>query len=392
MILSVRIQPETRVERVIRLGFPLSRRSLLKSRVGKVIDGDSSFSDQTELTSQITQVVKDDTFLTINGRDADTRFKREVSRRRRDCALSAQHCKMLLQTVQDYLLSLNNKLSGTNGEKPLPRDILKCLECKQMNIMNENDEDYTLRSEDRYFPHDYTEQNRSSDFSTAIKLLDDREAKNGSKQLEFNQTKATNIQPLETDSVIDDPLQSAAKQLLKDTSISETSTVSINYTNSNGSQRIYVNEIDGNNSDVNVKWSDSNSAVNDSRVIISQNNEGVPAVSKNDQQQSIITASESVMSVKPLFMMESNNTRMQHGTVIGDDGKSRKTTIAADSIGTTETRIRTIVDLTKQITENVTSVQVGYNVTGINGSKVHPSAHPSFEGHPENRSTTTNGM
>ncbi|EGI57358.1 Serine protease nudel [Acromyrmex echinatior] len=384
---SVRIQPEIRVERVIRLGFPLSRRSLLKSRVGKVIDGDPSFSDQTELTSQITQVVKDDTFLTINGRDADTRFKREVSRKRRDCALNDQYCKVLLHTVQDYLVNLNNKFSATNDEKSLPRDILKCLECKQISIANEN---YTSRLKDRYFPHDYTEQNRSSDFSTTIKLLDDREAENGSKLPEVNQIKAADIQLLETDSVIDDPLQNATNQSLKDV-ISETSTVSINYTNSNGSQRIYVNDTDSNNSDVNVKWSDRNSVVNNSPVMKSQNNEGISAVSKNDQQQSIITANEGVTSVKPLFLMESS-TRMHHDTVTKDDGKSMKTTIAADSIGTTETRIRTIIDLTKQITENVTSVPVVYDVTGINGNTVHPSAHPSFEGHPENRSTTaTNG-
>jgi len=371
MILSV--QPETRVERAIRLGFPLSKRSLLKSRVGKVIDGDPSFIDQTELTSQITQVVKDDTFLTINGRDADTRFKREVSRKRRDCALNNQRCKMLLQTVQDYLVTLNNKFSATNGEKSLPRDILKCLECKRMNIANENDKDYTSRLKDRY---DYAEQNHSNDFSTTIKLLDDKEAENGSKRLEVNQIKAANIQLLEPDSVIDDSLsiQNVTNQSLKDISISETSTVSINYTNSNESQRIYINDTG-------------------LRVSKSQNNEGTPAVSKNGQQQSIITVNEDVTSVKPLLIMESSSTRMHYGTVTKDDGKFKKTTIAADSIGTTETRIQTIIDLTKQITENVTSMPVGYDVTGINSNTVHPSTYPSFEGLPENRSiTTTNGM
>ncbi|KYM93915.1 Serine protease nudel [Cyphomyrmex costatus] len=317
---SARIQPETRVKRVIGLNSPLSRRSLLKSRVGKVFDGDLSFNDQTKLTNQITQVAKDDSFLTTNRRDADTRFKREVSRRRRDCTMNAQHCELLLQTVRGHLVNLSKEFSTTNDTKSLPRDILKCLRCKEMqiNTTNKNDEDYL---KDQYFPHDYAKQNRSSDFDIAIiKLLEDMEkmAQNSSKLPE-------------TKSAIYDPLRNATSQSLKKTNIS--GTVSINHTDANGNQRIYVNNTDGNDSD--VKWSDSNSTVNDSRVIKSQNNEGIPVVSKNGQQQST-TASESVTSVNPLSMTESSGTGTQHGIVTGDDEKSRKTTIRADS---TETRM-----------------------------------------------------
>lgn len=126
MILSVRIQPETHVERMIKLGFPLGRKSLLKSREERVIDGDPSFSDQ-KLTSQITQTAESEVFSMINERDADTRFKREISRKRRDCDLSAKQCEILLQTVQNYLVALSNKFPATNGKKPLPMDILKII-------------------------------------------------------------------------------------------------------------------------------------------------------------------------------------------------------------------------------------------------------------------------
>jgi len=357
-----------------------------------VIDEDPSFSDQTEFTSQITRVAEDDVLPTINGRNADThsKFSLEVSRERRDCDLSAKHCEMLLQTVQNYLESLSNQFPATNGGKSLPGEILKCLKCKEM-ITNKN-ENYTLQPKDQYFPHDYVKQNRSSDFGTVvIKLLDDKEAKNGSKQTEVNRTEAAKIQVVETErnSVTDNPLQDVTNQSLKNTSISETNTISIDPTDSNGSQRIYINNTDNNNSSgINDKQPDSNSAVNDSRVI--QN--GFPAVSKIDQQHHVINKSEDVTSVKPWFTTKSSSTRTQYSsTIMGDDEQFRKIT-AADSVETTETstETRTIIDLTKQITENVTT-NVMPDVIGIDGSTVQPSARPSFEGHPENQSIAASG-
>lgn len=392
MILSARIQPETREERVIRLDFLLGRRSLSKSRAGRVIDGDQSFNDQTELTSQIARVTEGDAFPTANGRDVDTRFKRQVSRRRRDCDLSAKHCEMLLQAVQNYLVALaRNKLSMTNDEKSLSTDILKCLECKKLMNGVDEDEDYTPRSKDQYFPHDYAEQNSSSDFGTAvIKLLDDGKVGNGSKRTEVNRTEATKIQ-LETNTVTDNPSQNSTNQSSKDISILETTTVLIDHTDSNGSQRI--NDSDVNNSDINDKQTDSNPAANDLRIIKVQDDESIPVTSKIDQQH-VIIESKDVTNVTLWFTTESSKTRTQYSAITGDDEHSGKTTIAADSIGTTtETTTRIIADLTKQITGNMTSVLKKYDVTGIDGeTTMHPSVRPSFEGHQENRSAaTTNG-
>ncbi|XP_071642079.1 serine protease ndl [Temnothorax longispinosus] len=393
---SVRIQPETRLERVIRLGFPLGRRSLLKSRAGKVIDGDPSFNDQTELTSQITQVAERDAFPTINGGDADTRSKREVvSRRRRDCDLKAKQCEMLLKTVQSYLEALSIKFP----EKSLPTDIRKCLDCKELlNNADENDVDHAPQSKDQYFPHDYAEQNHSSDFGPAvIKLLDNGQAENGTKRTEINQTEAAEIQPpVETNSVTNNSSQNVMNQSSTSTSTPEITTMSIHQTDYNGSRRIDVSDIDINDSGINDKQSDSNPAANDSRVTKNQNDGSVSAAPKIDEPHRVVTESKDVTNAKSWFTTESSSMRTQYNAITGDE-QSRKTTIATDSIGTTETRIptyeNTAIDLTTQITENVTSVPTGNDVIGIDGGgTMHSSVRPSFEGHPENRSATlTNG-
>lgn len=371
------------MERVIRLGFP--SRSLLKFWKGKIIDGDPSFNDQTELTSEIIRIAKDDAFPMINERDAVARSKREV-RRKRDCDLSAKHCEFLLQTVQNYLVALSNKLPVTGGGTSVSADILKCLECKKlMNSLDENDKDHTPQSKDQYFPHDYAEQNRSSDFGPAvIKLLDETE--NGSKA-EIKQTEAAQIQPVETSSIMN-LSQDVTNQSSNGASTSETTTInipiSINHTDSNGSQRIYVNDTDINNSTINDKLPDSTPAANHSHVTKIQSDESVPTMPSIDQQHRV--TSKTVTSVKPWFTTESSSMRTQYSTITGDE-QSKKTTIAADSTRTTEMGIRTIIDLTKQITENVMSVPAN-DVTGIDGGTVRPS----FEGHPENRSAAaTNG-
>lgn len=326
----------------------------------------------------------------INERDAGTRSKREVLRKKRDCDLSAKHCKILLQTVQNYLVTLSNKFPVKSGETSLPADIIKCLECKKlMNSMDENDKDHAPQSKDQYFPHDYAEQNRSSDFGPAvIKLLDDGGTENSSKRAEIKQTEAAQIQTVETSSSTNNPSQDVTNQSSKGASISETTTVdttiSIDHTDSDGS-RIYVNDADINNSTVNDKLPDGNPAANHSRVTKIQNDESVPAVSNNDQQHRV--TSKNVTSAKPWFTTESSSIRTQYSTITGDDEQSRRTTIAADSTGTTETGILTLIDLKKQITENVMSVSAN-DVTGIDDGTMRPS----FEGHPENRSAAvTNG-
>lgn len=219
-----------------KLGSRSGERSLLKSWMERLIDGNTFFNDQTELKSQITQVVESDTLPTINGKVADARSKREVSRRKRECDLSAKQCEMLLQKIENYLMAL--KLSATSGEKSWFADILKCLECKNlMNIANENDEDHTPQSKDQYFTHDYVEQNHSSDFGpVVIKLVGDGEVESGSKRTEVNRTEGTQIQPLTTVSVMNYPSQDVTNQSLNGT-ISET--VLINHTDSNGERFVH---------------------------------------------------------------------------------------------------------------------------------------------------------
>lgn len=357
-----------------------------------MIDEDPSFSDQTELTSQIARVAASDAFPTINGRNTDARFKREASRRRRDCNLSAKHCETLLNELQSYLMDLKNKFAMANGGKsPLSEDILKCLECKKLiNDADENVEYHTPRAEDQYLMHDYAEQNSPSNFDTAVKLLDDAKAENGSKRTEVNRTEATKIQLLGTDTAIDNRSQSSTNQSLKDISVSETITVSIDHIESNESRRI--NESDANNSSINDKQPDSNHTANDSNVINVikiQDDKNIPVTLKVDQQR-VTFESRDVTSVRPWPTTQSSNTKTQYSATTKDNEYSGEATVT-DSIGTTtETATGTIDDLTKQIIKNTPA---GYDVTRIaDQMTVQPLMRPSFERHPENRSTAaTNG-
>lgn len=117
------------------------------------------------------------------------------------------------------------------------------------------------------------------------------------------------------------------------------------------------------------------------------------SVTKIIPEHRVTIEGKDATSARPRFTTESSSIKTKSSAITADDEQSRKTTIARDSIGTTETTIRTIIDLTKQITENVTSVPARYDVTRIDDSTVHPSVRPSLEGHPENRSAAAaNGM
>ncbi|XP_011695705.1 PREDICTED: serine protease nudel isoform X2 [Wasmannia auropunctata] len=409
---AVPVQPEARVKRAIRPGFPRDGRSLLKSRARRTIDGSSSFSDQTRvLTSRITRVAEAaaDDVPTINGRHVGAHLiKRELSRKRRDCDLSAKHCENLLQAVQSQLEMLSNKFPATNGGKSLPTDILKCLECAKiikLNIADESDEDHAAsRSRDRYFPYDYvSEPNRSSDYgTTVIKLLDDKAAESGGakRPTQVNRTEAAKIQAAAADdSVTDGQLRDVTNQSSANTTgVSETSsTVTIDHTNSDESQQTeaaYVNgRADSDNSGVRGdKRPGGNSTVDDSRMIKMQT-DGVQSRIDQQQQLRVTIEGKGITSVRPRpsAMMESSTTRYSAITV-RDSERFVGTTIAADAMGTIETGTRAIVDFTKQITENVTSLPAGSDVTGIDGAgggvtvMQQPSVRPSLEGHPENRS------
>lgn len=355
------------------------------------------FNDQMNLTNQIMQAESDALSYIYNidaTNEGDTRSKREISRARRDCEMSAERCGMLLHTMESYLKNLKNNV--LNDEYPVAvSDILKCLKCKaQLTDANKFNEDPTPRSQDQYFSHDYAEQNLSSDSGiTAIKLLDNEEA----KRTEINRTEAAKIQMTVTGSLINDVSQDSANESLKNIDISKITTISIDRANYNGSQQVDTNTTGINNSSttsINDEQPDDDLITIDSRTMTTQIDESSSsAVSNSDQQtESEGTTSETV--TLQFDATESSSTTQYN--VTEDDAISKGT--VNYSVGSTEPNTRYPVDLAKQITiaENVTSMPAGYDVTGIDSdddSTGHPSVQPSFEGHPENQlATTVNGM
>jgi len=372
--------PESRMERIIKQSYLLARST------ERMIDKDSSFRNQTKLTNQITRAVEDDAFPTMNGEDM--RFKREISRARRDCEMSAERCEILLQTMESYLKTLkNNALSDENSVPVL--DILKCLRCKnlQSSIANKFNEDPTPRSQDQYFPLGKVEQNRSSDSGiTAIKLLDKEEA----KRAEVNRTEAAKIQA--TTSLINNIPQDSMNQSLRNVNLSETITSSsVNGTNYNNSQQVDTNTAGINNSSTMSinKESDGNLITIDSRTMTSQINENSSSASNADQQIESGSTTSEIVTLQ-FNTMELNNTTQY--TVTKDDTISKRTTDY--SVGSTEANTRYTTNIIKQveIAENVTSMSAGYDVTEIDNDDdnvTYPSVQPSLEGHPENQSATT---
>lgn len=378
--ISDRVQPESRMERIIKQSYLLARST------ERMIDKDSSFRNQTKLTNQITRAVEGDAFPTMNG--GDMRFKREISRARRDCEMSAERCEMLLQTMESYLKTLKN--NALSDENPVPvLDILKCLRCKnlQSSIANEFNEDPTPRSHDQYFPLGKVEQNRSSKSDiTAIKLLDKEEA----KRAEVNRTEAAKIQA--TTSLINNIPQDSVNQSLRNVNLSEIITSSlVNGTNYINSQQVDTNTAGINNSSTMSinKESDGDLITIDSRTMTSQINGNSSSASNADQQIESGSTTSEIVTLQ-FNTTELNNTTQY--TVTKDDTISKRTTDY--SVGSTEANTRYTTNIIKQveIAENVTSMPAGYDVTEIDNdddNATYPSVQPSLEGHPENQSATT---
>lgn len=324
----------------------------------RVIDGDPFFSDQTKLTNEITRTVEyvADAFPTKNG--GEMRFKREISRARRDCEMSAERCGKLVQTMESYLATLKSN-APSDGNPVSVSDILNCLRCKNLQsaIAKKLNEDSTPRTRDEYLSHDYVAQNRSNDFGiSAIKLLED------AKRAEINRTEAAKGQVRVMDSLINDVSRNSVDQL-KD-NISQTTAASndrINYSS---------RQID-------------NPTTIDSRMMRIDENSLSTVPSTEQQIESEGTTSEMIM----LFNRTESSSATQY-TITKDDAVSK-----GEIDHSTEASTQYSVNLTKQIAiaENVTSMPAGHDVTGIDNrddSTVHPSMQPSFGGHPENQSTT----
>lgn len=376
--ISARVQPESRMERIIKQSYLLARST------ERMIDKDSSFRNQNKLTNQITQAVEGDAFPTMNG--GDMRFKREISRARRDCEMSAERCEILLQTMENYLKTLKN--NALSDENPVPvLDILKCLRCKnlQSSIANKLNEDPVPRSKDRYFPLGKLEQNHSSDSGIiAIKLLDKEEA----KQAEVNRTEAAKIQV--TTSLISDIPQDSVNQSLRNNSSGTITSSSVNGTNYNNSQQIDTNTAGINNSStMSINKESDNLITIDSRTMTSRIDENSSSASNADQQI------ESGSPTSETVTLQFNTTELNNTTqyiVTKDDTISKR--ITDYSVGSTEANTRYTTNIIKhiEIAENVTSMPAGYDVTEIDNdddNATYPSVQPSLEGHPENQSATT---
>lgn len=343
-----------------------------------MIDEDPTFDNQTELANRITQAERSDAFPTING----ARFKRETSRARRDCDQNAEKCKMLLQTVQNYLVALS---LNTGNTKFVDRDILNCLRCKNMQLAITDASESAPQSKDRYFPHDYAERDRSGDSGIAvIKLLNDRETRGDPKQTEVNRTETLAIQTAKMDSVQNEMSQDAADQSSK--KIAETTIISVGDIDFNVSE---------NNENSTVRLNDdkpgNKSVANGSHVKV-QGNESIPVTANVDREHGTTAASEVASNSTIILQISSTEpsvTTTQYSATM-NDAISTIGAIVTDTTGSMGTSTRNYIDLANHTTiiENVTSVPVGYNVTGISNddSTPYPSVHPPFAGHPENQS------
>ncbi|XP_020300166.1 serine protease nudel-like [Pseudomyrmex gracilis] len=397
MTLSVSIQPESRLERVVdRQIYPLSDRGSLSE--ARVSDGDSSLDDQN-LTEQITGIVENDAFSMLNERDAGMRFKRDTSRTKRDCNLSAKRCKFLLNTMENYLRDFNKKVDvNTEFKSNLP-DIMKCLHCKQLQQLSDKTSDnFVSLAKQEYLPEEYPDEGHSSIDSgiDIFNLPDDKNkvAEDDPKQAEGNRVGAK--KDSKTASIVNTASEVPTNQSLKDRNTLKPD----NYTDLNEDQKGHVHDIDINDNDLTTSVNDdrqsNNTISNDLHVIKPESSTSVSARSGiNEENQIRVTSASSGVAnsaVTPQFITtESSKSTTEYTAITADEAISRETTIAADSTGLTETNTRKLIDLTKEIAvnENVTSVPKEYNVIGINNT-VHPSVHPSSEGHSENQSTIAN--
>lgn len=372
-MISVSVESTSYIEREQAIDFDYTLGRRLAPEAERVIDEDPPFRsvDQTGPANRMTRVIAEsDGLPTINDADAGARIKRETSRTRRNCEQNAENCKMLLKTMQSYLMALSNRSSGGNTEFINRGDILNCLRCKNVLAnVDPSDKESPPQSKDQYFPHDYTEQNRSGDFGiTVVKLLDDRGIKDGSKHTEVDGTEAPKIQTAKMDSVQNNASPNAGDQSAK---ISEAITVSS------------ITD----HTDSNVTDGDENSTANASGPPTKiQSNESASPASYVDRGATAASMSASNGIVWQISTTEPSAT--QSSAITMNDAIS--TTIVTDATGSTEMSTQNSINPANHtaIIENVTSVPVGYNVTGLDNDNgtLRPSVQPPFDGHPENQS------
>ncbi|EZA50647.1 Serine protease nudel [Ooceraea biroi] len=384
--ITVDIQPESHEERVIRLSYPLGERSLSGLETEGMIDEDSSFNDQLLRASQITRSANDDAFPTINEPGVATRSKRTIPRKRRECKLNEEHCKTLLKSMKSYFEALSETRSGKGTYTY--EDIVKCIQCKNLvaDVTNEISKETMSRPHDRYYPYGYVKQNHSSDLDMPIvKLLDDEKLDSSTKCTD-DQTETSKMQPMKT-GFTKDISQSTVEISLSSIS-SETTTISIttpdrvspwaspqvniNVTGIANVSRTNISDTQSTNNSIASKYSQKVKIQKTPSIesVFTKSNVDVTAESKSATD-----------SAQLQFITTESSSSTQNSIIRKDNAISENTMVVTE-LSETKTRNHDVANQIA-ITENVTSVSEGYDVTGITGDTVHPSTHPSLEGHPE---------
>lgn len=393
-------------DRVVERSYLLVRESPLPDVLAEEPIEDTAFliSDQTDPVERTTQTTATYDAFRSNGKASirKTRFKREITRERRDCDLNAERCKTLLQSMQSYLETLNNRFPGGVNSFAFD-DLLKCLKCKNQEsaVANEFDEGgKTSRPNERYFTHDYVARDGSGDSLesgiTVIKLLDDGMTK-GSSSGGGDRTEA--VKNPATEKIADGTSPDSASGSSKDTSSEATALFdranSTDRTPSTHASNSIV-DISGNSTiPDDRRWNGDGSTTNDPPPMRKvPSDESVPVITSNVEEHRVAaeskTAKSSVMTLR--FTTTSSIIEATRNNTTAPTYEVTATT--ANSIGSGETSTRNPVDdLTKHenaIVENVTDEPMRQDVTGINGSAVQPP----FEGRPsENQSVArANGM
>jgi len=266
-------------------------------------------------------------------------------------------------------------------------DIMKCLQCKNLEADMTNEIRKEQRLYDRYFPHEYVEQNRSSDL--AIKLLDDR-LDNGTKYTEGHGAE-TKVQPTEASFAISQSTleaHGAWSNISNETSTE--ATVSTDYASSWPKfTQVHASVTEtANVSTISDARPTGNLSVYSqmTKVRKTPSNKSIRA-----EHSTVIAKSKSTLDdLLQLTTTESSaTTTAQYSIIRKDSAISEKTTVAT---GSSEAKMRNhSVDLVNQIAimENVTSVPKEKDVTRITGvdDTMHPSEQPSLEGQPEAQPT-----
>lgn len=354
MILSDRIRPVDFAEHFTISTYLLDKKPSLPDAMKEALDDeDASLIDVKKLVERITQTAKYDETLWTNG---EARFKRETTRQTRDCDMSAERCKTLLQTIQSYLETLSRQF--VDVDQVTAKDILKCLRCtellktQQSTVANEPDVKSATRPDDRYD----VERDRSNDTLESdimvIELLNDDKTEDSSRH--DNRTK-------------EQPAAKVASDASRDAAHGSSTDASIDRFDLIG--------------EVSSTVSPENGPFVNNSFMKERNNESAPVIASNFVERHRSAKSQTAVSSVMMLQIVSSSTTEATGNIVvsgNDDAASSETP-------NYEERVVAIVG-------NTTSERsTGRDVTGIDNDDgtTRPSTYPPFEGDPEDQSVAS---